>query len=97
MNEEYATQSLTALLKAHGSPVSAKEANTALLMRGLLDYASRPSTDGTATRVFKILTPSGLRFGRNEHAPTVKDQTSPKYFEETFPELLSIILGDEAD
>ncbi len=97
MTEEQTTISLTALLKAHGSPVSAKAANIAMLMRGILDYASRPSTDGTATRGFKILTPSGLRFGRNEHAPTVKDQTSPKYFEETFPELLSIILGEEAD
>jgi len=97
MTEEQPASSLTALLKSHSSPVSAKAANTVMLMRGILDYASRPSTDGMEIRRFKILTPVGLKFGRNEHAPTVKGQTSPKYFEETFPELLSIILGEEAD
>ena len=97
MGKEQTTKSLTALLKSHGSPVSAKAANTVMLMRGILDYASRPSTDGVEIRRFKILTPAGLKFGRNEHAPTVKGQTSPKYFEETFPELLSIIFGKDAD
>ena len=88
--DEDLTRALTALLKEHGSPLSARAANLALVDMGILDELERTGSKG-ATKRLKSLTDAGLRYGRNETSPQNPRETQPLYYVRTFPELLDLI------
>ncbi len=88
--DEDLTKALTVLLKEHGSALSAKTANLALMDLGLLEEMERTGGKGEIKR-FKSLTASGLRYGRNETSPQNPRETQPLYFVRTFPGLLDLI------
>lgn len=87
--EEEVTQSLTALLKEHGSELSTRRANKILLDIGILEINTRPSSNG-GTKIFKSLTEKGQRFGKNLISPHNEKETQPHYFVSTFAELLGL-------
>jgi prophage antirepressor-like protein len=84
------TRSLTALLREHGSKLSAIAANLALTDAGVLEELDRPSSKG-GTKKFRSLTDKGLQYGRNETSPKNVRETQPMYYAAKFPELLAII------
>lgn len=88
--DEGLTRALTSLLKEHGSLISAKVANLALLDMDLLETLERPSSHGQ-TKHFKSLTPQGLAYGRNETSPQNPRETQPLYYVARFAELLRLI------
>jgi hypothetical protein len=88
--DEDLTRALTQLLKDHGSPLSAKAANLALIDMGYLAELERQGRQGNTKR-FKSLTESGLRYGRNETSPQNPRETQPLFYVRTFPELLDLI------
>jgi prophage antirepressor-like protein len=88
--DEDFVQSLTTLLKSHGSTLSAKAVNPILIDMGLLEERERPSAGGTVKR-FKCLTDEGLKFGRNETSPQNPREVQPLYYEREFPALLRMI------
>jgi len=84
-----ATESMTNLLKAHDAGFSAVKANKVLLGLGLLEEKERPSSKyPDKIKKFKALTEAGLKYGENR--PNLSsDDTTPYYFRDSFPELLS--------
>lgn len=84
-----ATDSMTNLLKAHDAGFSAVKANKLLLALGLLEEKERPSSKyPDKIKKFKALTEAGLKYGENR--PNLSsDDTTPYYFRDTFPELLT--------
>lgn len=94
--DEDLTRALTQLLKDHGSPLSAKTANLALLDMGYLMELERKSSKGEI-RKFKSLTESGLRYGRNETSPQNPRETQPLYYTNRFAELLERIEAHLSD
>jgi hypothetical protein len=89
------TEPITNLLKSHQVGLSAAKANRLLLAKGILEEASRPSeTEPGKFRKYKVLTESGLNYGINKVQQLV-DETTPRYFEDTFAELVSKYLREE--
>jgi len=88
--DEPQVRAMTALLKEHGSSLSAKAANLALLDMGFLEELERKGSKGDIKR-FKSLTEKGVRYGRNETSPQNPRETQPLYFVDRFPELLGLI------
>ena len=83
------TEPITNLLKRHSVGLSAAKANRILLARGILEERTRPSeTVPGKLRTYKALTDAGLRFGINRVQQLVAE-TSPRYFEDSFEELVS--------
>ena len=92
--DEEVTQSITELLKVHGSTVSAVKANTRLVELGILENKERPSSKGTVKK-FKSLTATGERFGKNILSPNNPKETQPHYYASKFAELLKLIEGGQ--
>lgn len=89
------TEPITNLLKRHNVGLSAANANRILLARGILEEKTRPSeTEPGKLRTYKALTDAGLRYGINKTQQLV-DETTPRYFEDTFPELVSTYLIED--
>lgn len=89
------TEPITNLLKKHGVPLSAAKANKILLAKGILEERTRPSeTEPGKVRTYKALTELGLRYGVNREQQMI-DETTPRYFAETFEELVSRYLRDD--
>jgi len=87
------TQSLTALLKEQGKPISVREANERLITLGLLEIQSRASTKNQSVqKTFKSLTQAGLNYGKNLVSPHNPRETQPHFYRETFPELLQHLM-----
>ena len=85
-------ESLTKLLKQHDVGVSAVAANKIMLAAGLLEEKSRPSSaDPTKTKKFKVLTEDGREFGDNV-VNDLSPETTPKYYVDQFPKLVSSFL-----
>jgi len=83
------TEPLTNLLKRHAVGLTAAKANKLLLTKGVLEEKTRPSaTEPGKLRTYKALTDVGLRYGINK-AQQMIDETSPRYYEDSFPELVS--------
>lgn len=83
------TEPLTNLLKRHAVGLTAVKANKILLEKGILEVKTRPSaTEPGKLRSYKALTDGGLRYGINK-AQQMIDETSPRYYEDSFPELVS--------
>lgn len=89
------TEPITVLLKRHDVGLSAAKANRILIARGILEERTRPSeTEPGKLRTYKALTDEGLRYGINK-AQQMVDETTPRYYEDTFPELVEKYLtGD---
>jgi hypothetical protein len=88
--DEKLTRSLSELLKINGSVLSATKANKILLELGYLQKLTRPST-GKTTKEFWNITPAGLKYGENAISVKNDKETQPRWFEETFTELLDEI------
>ena len=81
--------SLTDLLKQNELKISTVRANKLLLEEGILAEAERQSSVSDKVKKYKVLTEKGLEFGENRESAH-SDQTSPYYYESTFPELAKI-------
>ncbi len=83
------TEPITILLKRHDVGMSAAKANRILLAKGILEERTRPSeTEPGKLRSYKALTDVGLRYGFNK-AQQLVDETSPRYYKDSFEELVS--------
>ena len=92
-----ATDSMTNLLKAHSAGLSAVKANKLLLALGLLEEKHRPSSKyPDKIKTYKALTAAGLKYGENRENLS-SDETTPYYFRETFPELLTLLREKPTD
>ncbi len=90
------TDSLTRLLKNHGSKLSAVAANKKLVAAGILEEKQRPSsTKPGVFKKYKALTELGSRFGENIANDRAEGQTSPYYYVDTFDELIERFLSDD--
>jgi len=88
------SEPITNLLKRYDVGLSAAKANRILLAEGILEEKTRPSeTEPGKLRTYKALTDAGLRYGINK-AQQMIDETSPRYYEDSFPELVSKYLVD---
>jgi prophage antirepressor-like protein len=92
-NSSMSASSLTELLKKNGSPVSAVKANAILTVLGFLEDKSRPSTK-TPDKIkhFKSVTKAGEAYGKNMLHPSNPRETQPLWYDDTFGELLDLIL-----
>ena len=88
--DEQLTRALGDLLKEHGSELSAIAANKRLIEMGYLEELSRRSSK-KGEKKFKSITDKGLKYGKNETSKQNPNETQPRYFVDTFPELLDII------
>jgi hypothetical protein len=83
------SEPITNLLKRYDVGLSAAKANRILLAEGILEEKTRPSeTEPGKLRTYKALTDAGLRYGINRVQQQVAE-TSPRYFEDSFEELVS--------
>jgi len=89
--DEKITNSLTALLKKHGSKLSARKANLILVELGYLEQLERKSTKGDKIRKFYSITATGLQYGKNSVSPNNPRQTQPLFYRNTFEDFLGII------
>lgn len=88
------TEPLTNLLKRHDVGLSAAKANRILLEKGVLEEKTRPSaTEPGKLRTYKALTDVGLTYGINKVQQLI-DETSPRYYEDSFQELASKFLAE---
>jgi hypothetical protein len=86
------TESMTKLLKQHNADISTVKANKILVGLELLEDKERPSSKyPDKIKKYKALTEGGLVYGINQENPNTPGQTTPHYFVDKFPELLSII------
>ena len=85
------TSSLTDLLKKHDVSLSTVKANKILLEKGILDEAERVSSKSGKNKKYKVLTESGLSYGINRESQH-SDQTSPYYYDNSFPQLITLLL-----
>ncbi len=89
------TEPITNLLKRHVVGLSAAKANRILLAKGILEERTRPSeTEPGKLRTYKALTDLGLRYGINR-AQQLVNETSPRYYEDSFEELVSKYLSQD--
>ena len=85
------TSSLTDLLKKHDVSLSTVKANKILLEKGILEEAERISSKSGKNKKYKVLTESGLSYGINRESQH-SDQTSPYYYDNSFPQLITLLL-----
>ena len=89
--EEDITHSLTELLAKHNVDMSARKFNQLLIQNGIVEVKTRKSTKGIKT--YKALTNKGLKYGKNLINPKNQRETQPHYFDNTFEELLKLVLN----
>ena len=86
------TDSMTNLLKQHGSKISTVKANKVLVAIEMLEEKERPSSKyADKIKKYKALTEKGLVYGVNKENPNSPEQTTPHYDVEKFEELLALI------
>jgi len=89
------TEPITNLLKQHSVGLTAAKANRILLEKGILEEKTRPSeTEPGKLRTYKALTDAGLLYGINKVQQLV-NETTPRYFEDSFEELASKYLVED--
>lgn len=88
--DEKLTRALSDLLKDHNSPLSAVRTNPILHEMGYLEKLER-RTSGGKIKDFWSITKLGLKFGKNETAKENPNQTHPRWYVESFPQLLAEI------
>lgn len=92
---ERVTRSLSELLKQYNVGISAKKANLVLIKLDILTIRDRPSRKKGSFEMkqFKSLTAKGLEYGKNLVSKQNEKETQPHYFEDTFQDLVKLILG----
>ncbi len=88
--DEKLTKAIGDLLRDHDVELSAIATNKILLKVGILEELERRSSKGKPKK-FKSITEAGLKYGKNETSPQSPNETQPRYYVETFPELLDLI------
>ena len=88
------TSSLTDLLKKHDVSLSTVKANKILLEKGILEEAERVSSKSGQNKKYKVLTELGLGYGINRESRH-SDQTSPYYYDNAFPQLITLLLDTD--
>jgi len=83
--------SATKLLEDRGKPISIHAFNQLMLAAGFLEEKTRHSTT-KGIKKFKALTLTGLKFGENLISPQNNKEVQPHYYEDSFDELLTIIM-----
>lgn len=79
--------SATAALYEYQTGIKINEFNKRMIERGFLEELSRKSSKGIV-KMFKHITPSGLKYGENQVNPKSPQQTQPLYYKHKFLELL---------
>lgn len=79
--------SATAALFDYQTGIKVNEFNKRMIEKGFLEELSRKSSKGIV-KMFKHITPSGLKYGENQVNPKSPQQTQPLYYKHKFPELL---------
>lgn len=90
----HATQSLSALLKAHNVQISAAAAYRQLHLLGIVERLQRPSTSKTAKnglKEFWSVTVAGSRYGKNITSPGNPRETQPHFFVSQAVELIRLL------
>lgn len=84
--------SITNLLRANGSKMSAVKVNKILLRLGILEELHRESKSQKGKlKKFKSLTSEGLKYGINKENYNNPEETAPYYFVNIFRELFTLI------
>lgn len=86
--------SASKLLEDHGKPLSAMAFNQLMIANGFLEEKTRPSSNGS-TKTFKVLTDKSENFGLNLVSPKNDKETQPHYYEDSFGNLLKMLLNQE--
>lgn len=93
--EEKVTKSLTELLKQYKVGLSAVKINSLLIDNGFLEEKER-SSKSKGTKKYKSLTDKGLKYGKNLISSSGNQkETQPHYYEDTFMDLVNLVLFDE--
>lgn len=79
--------SATAALYEYQTGIKINEFNKRMIEKGFLEELSRKSSKGIV-KMFKHITPSGLKYGENQVNPKSPQQTQPLYYKHKFLELL---------
>ena len=86
--------SASKLLEDRGKPMSTIAFNQLMVAAGLLEEKERKASHGSVKK-FKALTSSGLVYGENLVSPKNDREVQPYYYEDSFDELIKIILEQE--
>jgi len=79
------------LLAKHGTGLSSIAFNKLMMATGLLEDRERTGHSGKIKR-YKALTKLGLKYGQNDTSPHNPREIQPHYYEDTFGDLLEVIL-----
>jgi len=85
---------LTSLLDEHSCSLDAKSIMRVMMRYGLAEDAEYISTTGSGeVKRFRRLTDEGLNYGINEASSGHDIKTSPRFYIDTFPTLISLVVS----
>lgn len=88
------TATLTALLDEHSCSLDANSIMRVMMRYGLAEDAEYISTTGSGeVKRFRRLTDEGLNYGINEASSGHDIKTSPRFYIDTFPALVSLVVS----
>jgi len=88
------TTTLTALLDEHSCSLDANSIMRVMIRYGLAEDAEYISTTGSGeVKRFRRLTDEGLNYGLNEASASHDIKTSPRFYIDTFPALVSLVVS----
>lgn len=88
------TATLTALLDEHSCSLDANSIMRVMMRYGLAEDAEYISTTGSGeVKRFRRLTDEGLNYGVNEKSSGHDIKTSPRFYMNTFPALVSLVVS----
>ena len=88
--EKPITHAATDLLKSHNVGISAQAFNRMLELKGVVKHATRPGKRGKVHSWY-VITPAFDKYGQNQQDPKFQQQTQIRWYDATFPELLTIV------
>lgn len=78
------------LLKEHNVGISAQAFNRMLELKGVVKHATRPGKRGKVHSWY-VITPAFDKYGQNQQDPKYQQQTQIRWYDNLFPELLTIV------
>lgn len=90
VSSEGVVHSADYLLKKHNVGKSSIAFNKELVKYGYLREEQRPTKNGKSGK-FKVITNKGLAFGRNDINDKNLNETQPRWYDDKFEELLSLV------
>lgn len=81
------TGSATELLKKNGVSISARAFNKLCIAHEILEVKTRPSTT-KGTKEYKAITEYGMKYGKNETSPQNQKEVTPRWYEDSFSDLI---------